>query len=462
MESVKESIKEFLQSSSIHGLVYISTGKRYLRLIWLCVVIAGFSVAGVLIQQSFSSWGASPVTTTLETLPISELDFPNVTVCPPRNTFTSFIPDLVRSRNMTLQLNETEWTNFNDFISYAAYDANYKARLRHFEGYRQSEHRDLYSGVTKMDLPHLTSESEYSRNYELYTTSFNGSFSTPYFNQAFESNTFEKDLKSGVNISVPEGLTTYLYYNGYSLDDGWIYILIEYDMERTSSEEYIYVMFDSNSEDQEDIVELDRTQSRKELNYPAGNIESFHVSYDRHMDNGYYGLWTNKRNTGMRVTWYYYSHNAWGSDRTLQLFTAENVGADARYVEENRYFVQLANIIHEHGVTKEMEKTILNYKMTEAENYEFRKYMIMNNQLDQSSINCSLREVNWMLGSFDISNSSIYSNEITEETLQVAASIYFANVFCPDYDPEISKFYINLIRDFPLETSLRKGFRKVH
>ena len=142
--------------------------------------------------------------------------------------------------------------------------------------------------------------------------------------------------------------------------------------------------------------------------------------------------------------------------------SADNVGADARYVEENRYFVQLANIIHEHGVTKEMEEEILNYKMTEAEKYEFRKYMIMNNHLDQSYINCSLREVNLMFGSFNISNSSIYINEITEETLQVAASIYFANVFCPDYDPEISKFYINLIRDFPLETSLRKGLKKVH
>ena len=50
---------------------------------------------------------------------------------------------------------------------------------------------------------------------------------------------------------------------------------------------------------------------------------------------------------------------------------------------------------------------------------------------------------------------SIYRQEITEETLERAVAIYFRIVFCPDYDPEIVKFYQELFENFPLDTILR-------
>ena len=99
MDGVKD-MKEFLESSTIHGLSYIAANRRLVRLFWIWVVITGFTGAAVMIQQSFSSWADSPISTTIETRPITEIDFPNVTVCPPRNSFTSLIPDLVSSRKM--------------------------------------------------------------------------------------------------------------------------------------------------------------------------------------------------------------------------------------------------------------------------------------------------------------------------------------------------------------------------
>ena len=99
-----EVAREFLENSTIHGLFHISTTRRLVRLIWVGVVTAGFSVAAILIQQSFSSWASSPITTTIETRPITDLDFPNVTVCPPRNSFTTLIPDLLRARNINLEV----------------------------------------------------------------------------------------------------------------------------------------------------------------------------------------------------------------------------------------------------------------------------------------------------------------------------------------------------------------------
>ena len=66
-----KNIKVYLESSTIHGLTYISTTGRYARVLWTLVIIAGFTGAGVLIYKSFDSWAENPVTTTTETLPIS-------------------------------------------------------------------------------------------------------------------------------------------------------------------------------------------------------------------------------------------------------------------------------------------------------------------------------------------------------------------------------------------------------
>ena len=84
-----EVLRTFLESSTIHGLVYISTTKKNLaRIFWILVVITGFIGAGVMIYNSFQSWRDSPVKTTTETLPITEITFPKVTVCPPKNSYT--------------------------------------------------------------------------------------------------------------------------------------------------------------------------------------------------------------------------------------------------------------------------------------------------------------------------------------------------------------------------------------
>ena len=109
-----EGVRSFLESSSIHGLVYISTTKRLLKIFWTIVVIAGFTVAGIMIYQSVQDWKDNPVTTTVETVSIKEITFPKVTVCPPKNTFTDLNYDLMRTENMTLD-NETRY----DLSNYA-------------------------------------------------------------------------------------------------------------------------------------------------------------------------------------------------------------------------------------------------------------------------------------------------------------------------------------------------------
>ena len=99
--------KNFLESSTIHGVSYIASTNRYARLFWITIVFSGFIGAGILIERAFQSWTQNPVSTTIETLSISEITFPKVTVCPPKNTYTNLNHDLMNIGNKTVDFDLT-------------------------------------------------------------------------------------------------------------------------------------------------------------------------------------------------------------------------------------------------------------------------------------------------------------------------------------------------------------------
>lgn len=86
---VVPSVQEFLESSTIHGLLHISTAKsKTTRALWVAIVVACFVCAAWMITDSYKDWQESPVSTTITTHPIKDLQFPAVTVCPPREIKT--------------------------------------------------------------------------------------------------------------------------------------------------------------------------------------------------------------------------------------------------------------------------------------------------------------------------------------------------------------------------------------
>ena len=201
-----EGAREFLQSSTIHGLSYIGSDRSQVRLFWICVVIAGFSAAGVMINQAFSSWADSPISTTIETLSIADIDFPNVTVCPPRNSFTSLIPDLVTSRKMIFDVEKRK--ELSSFVPNAVFEANYEAKYQEFLEYSQSEGEYLnwYTGISNITLPYIDRQRN-MKKYVLETASLTGSISTPYFRSSFDGNKFELAIDWNFILLVPSNLT---------------------------------------------------------------------------------------------------------------------------------------------------------------------------------------------------------------------------------------------------------------
>ena len=96
-----DEIKHFLELSTIHGLYYISATRNWTKYFWVLVVFGGFTGTGYLIYTSFYNWEQSPISTTIETLPISKITFPNVTVCPPKESLTLNF-DIMKSEKMDL------------------------------------------------------------------------------------------------------------------------------------------------------------------------------------------------------------------------------------------------------------------------------------------------------------------------------------------------------------------------
>ena len=194
-----ESIKEFLESSTIHGLTYISTSRRCVRLFWVFVVMTGFMTAGVLIHESFKSWSKSPVSISLETLSISELTFPKVTVCPPKNTYTNLNLDLVKAEEIGEFDNDTRQALL-DFAFETIHDGFFE-ELRHNSSFLNEENKfhNWYNGYTTIQF--IKPGSNIIRlGGQLSTCTLNGSFSTFGFAEAFNSSMVFSNFDSTLNI----------------------------------------------------------------------------------------------------------------------------------------------------------------------------------------------------------------------------------------------------------------------
>ena len=177
-----DGLKEFLESSTIHGLAYIATNRGLGKLLWLCIVIAGFSGATLLIQLSFSSWEESPISTTIETSSISDLALPEVVVCPARKSFTTLNPDLIMADKKSWDENTRQ--RLLEFVLEATFDLNVESKYKTMTSfYEKDKFFNLYKGESKIFFPNV--RSLVKQQFFLETSAVSGTFSTPYYGETF-------------------------------------------------------------------------------------------------------------------------------------------------------------------------------------------------------------------------------------------------------------------------------------
>ena len=195
-----EGLRTFLESSTIHGLSYISSTKRLQRLFWTLVVILGFSGAAVLIYQSFQSWEESPITTTIETLPIKEITFPKISVCPPQNTFTDLNYDLIKTNNVTLD--EVKRENLTNIAIELINEAVHKETLENINKIQEKNRfSNWYKRNTKIEIPYYGDDNRFY--YNITTSDTYGSISSQDFGENFNATKMETNFHYSIKIYPP-------------------------------------------------------------------------------------------------------------------------------------------------------------------------------------------------------------------------------------------------------------------
>ena len=182
-------VKEFLETSTIHGLSYIASNKKIIKLFWTLTVASGFCSAAILIFQSFQAWEESPITTTIETIPISKIKFPKVSVCPPANTVTNLNYDLMMADNMTLD-NNTRKDLIKIVLEHFDND-NFESVLKNLSLiHEKSRFQNWYNGLSKIIIPRFSSGK---MNTKIETASTSGVIMTRGFGQNFDQKNVNKE-----------------------------------------------------------------------------------------------------------------------------------------------------------------------------------------------------------------------------------------------------------------------------
>ena len=163
------------------------------------MVIAGFVIAGLLIGKSYHEWQKSPFSTTITTHPIEELEFPIVTVCPPKGSNTAINHDLMKADNESLTENDRKnLSNAAYEIFMAPYHLDY---IEHMLAAANPENiGKMFDGFQSIPKPYCGS------GFEILMWDNNGTIETPWFGQTFDETYYKTDKHHHYVLEFPEDL----------------------------------------------------------------------------------------------------------------------------------------------------------------------------------------------------------------------------------------------------------------
>ena len=383
--------------------------------------------------RSYTGWSENPISTTVDYGPITDLPFPLVTVCPPRNTFTSLNLALKAVQNRSLDSKEkkelTRW--LPEIIFDSDFDDNFEKFSR-----ATNLSRGWYSGDTSISFLVPSSNSGMTVMYS--TSALAGTASSPFFKYPYEAETFEKNIRFKIGFDKPKNatLTTNIEIN------------FEFDMDFgigiIGTGQYKNGLFQRQEE-----KELDHFSSSTKnftqkflLGTPKGDRDPYlFVELRRQMNDESWRLWRTKRNTGMRLSWSY-------DDPDLE--------PDYKYRDENKDFIKLANILHSQNNKKQLWREIKTQRNNELDNITEGQNCagdnLLNDQLKQALIASLFSSVG-----ADVPDSPDYAETISAETLAEAQKMFYYLTRCPNFYKtgyHLKHFFFNLINYYPMKTVL--------
>ena len=152
---------------------FYSPQTKFAKCVWIVLICLSFFGAWSLISQSYNDWSSHPVATSISTHPISDLDFPTVTVCPPKGSHTALNYDLAKADNESLT--EKDRTGLKKDIFEIFLEPFNKDFVRNMIATTNPENiKDVYDGFQSVP-------SDYDRNsgFEVRMWKAVGSWHTP-------------------------------------------------------------------------------------------------------------------------------------------------------------------------------------------------------------------------------------------------------------------------------------------
>ena len=197
-----KEFKHYLESSTIHGLAHIAASRSFMRIFWIFVVFFGFSTAFYLIYDSFYFWKQSPISTTIETLPISQITLPNITVCPRKNSVLNLNLDIKESERM--ELNDTARVNLLQHAKVITQEKFYEEIMRNLSFVEILDRfYNWYHGITRAELPYHSSFHN-KLCFNVYTSARSGIISIRHFGEKYSNSKFLGNFFNNIRIFVPE------------------------------------------------------------------------------------------------------------------------------------------------------------------------------------------------------------------------------------------------------------------
>ena len=146
---------------------------------WFGVVCFGFIGAGILIGKSYHEWQENPIATSITTHAINDLDFPNVTICPPMDSNTALYHDLVKAGSGNISLGNKK------ILREAATEIFLIGT--HFEYSRNmlgtsymGNIRQVFQGYHSLPIPYNN-----ANGFEIKMWNLNGTITTPWFGEEY-------------------------------------------------------------------------------------------------------------------------------------------------------------------------------------------------------------------------------------------------------------------------------------
>ena len=457
-----EGIKEFLESSTIHGLTYISTIRNPLiKLFWIGVVTVGFVTSIFLINRSFTDWENSPIATTIETFPISKSIFPKITVCPPKRSITPLNYGLIKAENITLD-NDTrhelikltqDWFDVGMLNDEINVDNSFK---------ENEKSRKWYEGHSKVTLPYdAYTVDNHGQVYFMDTSATSGNLSTPWFGDPFTAEKFEKWVRYDYNIHFPTNIST------MASNMNIVVVMMLDTKETVGSNEYVGIHPPSGY-DNEHIQYTGKM--RKTWRYQVTNKftenDTLRIVFYRSiskLDKSDMDYYTYKTMTGMSIEWFVEDGNG----------VMMEVEQQGKYLEDktNKMYIKMVNLLYtavqimnmsEHQVwmkVKSVRRDWISGNYNRDCNYEDRFGVYGAYSLVDADIKNLIEAViNKTKIKTPLPTTPVYKVDITTSLLDTAHQMFVYLAHCPRRDRKINdwmQFYSNMFNNFPPRTILQ-------